>query len=80
MSRPAPRISPSEIVAGVRLDPSGAHQLEVAVPSGVVGMRYSRDQVDQLERVIKAWREVIAFEDGRTTEIHNPRFIPLEVR
>ena len=80
MSGRAPRIRPSEIVAGVRLDPSGAHQLEVAVPSGVIGMCFARDQVDQLERAIKAWREVVAFDDVRTTEIYNPRFIPLEVR
>ena len=78
--RGQPRIAIDEIVAGARLQPSGAHELVVDARSNVVGVRYSLDQVDQLERAIRRFREVVAFEDGRTTEIHNPRFIPLEVR
>lgn len=80
MTRPAPRITPREIVAGVRLQPSGAHELEVAVPGGVVGMRFSRDQVGSLKRVIEAFEEQVAFEDGRSgPELRAPKFVPIEV-
>lgn len=79
MSRPLPRYAPPEIVAGLHLSPAGAHELEIAVPSGIVGMKFGRDQVDQLERAIARYRERVAFEDGRSGEIRNPRFIPLEI-
>ena len=80
MSRPAPRITPREIVAGVKLDPNGAHELEITVPGGIVGMKFSRDQVAQLERLLERYRALVAVEDGSTIERHNPRFVAIEVR
>jgi hypothetical protein len=80
MSRPAPRITPREIVAGVKLDPNGAHELEISVPGNIVGMRFGRDHVDQLEKVLARYRALVAVEDGSTVERHNPRFVAIEVR
>lgn len=80
MNRPLPRIAVTEIVAGVKLDPNGAHELEITVPGGIVGMRFNRDQVDQLEAIIAQYRARVAVEDGSTVERHNPRFVGLEVR
>ncbi len=80
MNRPLPRIAPREIVAGVKLDPNGAHELEISVPGGIVGMKFTRDQVDQLERLLARYRALVAVEDGSTIERHNPRFVAIEVR
>lgn len=74
--RPAPRISPSEIVAGVWLNPNCAHQLEVAVPSGVVAMKFDRDQVAQLKEAIAEFETVVTFDDGGSDR-HHAKFIPL---
>ena len=76
--RPVPRITPSAIIAGIRFDPNGAHQLEVAVPGEIVGMRFSRDQVEQLDRVIAEFRRAVLFEDGGPDR-HRPHFVPIEV-
>ncbi len=80
MNRPLPRIAVSEIVAGVKLDPNGAHELEITVPGGIVGMKFNRDQVDQLEAIIAEYRGKVAVADGSTVEMHNPRFVAIEVR
>lgn len=80
MNRPLPRIAVSAIVAGVKLDPNGAHELEIAVPGGIVGMRFSRDQAAQLEQVLAQYRAIVATEDGSTVERRNPRFVGIEVR
>ena len=81
MSRPAPRIRVAEIAARLILDPSGAHELEVAAPHNIVSMRFSRDQVDELEQAIVLFKRRITFEDGRSgPEPTSRRSIPLEDR
>lgn len=75
--RRAPRISVREIVAAAILDPNGAHQLEVAVPNGVVGMKFTRDQVLQLKGAIASFEAETARADGGP-DFHNPRTVPLE--
>ncbi|MFP9138719.1 hypothetical protein ACLI1C_16185 [Devosia sp. XGJD_8] len=76
--RQAPRITPSDIVAGVILDPNGGHLLEVAVPSGIVGMRFTADQVPQLESAIAQFKAATTRADGGP-DFHNRKFIPLEI-
>jgi hypothetical protein len=76
--RPAPRITPGDIVAMAILDPSGTHFLEVAVPSGIVGMRFDTGQVDQLEAAIAEFKAQAARADGGP-DFHNRRLVPLEI-
>lgn len=78
MSRPAPRISPAEIVARVILDPNGAHLLEVAVPSGIVGMKFTANQVPQLKEAIAQYEAQTVRADGGP-DFHNRRIVPLEI-
>ena len=78
MTRPAPRIRPSEIVARLVFKPNGGHQLEVAVPSNVVSMIFDEDQIPQLERAIAEWRAKVNYEEGRGSPFQ--RSIPLEIR
>ncbi len=79
MTRPAPRITVPEIVARVRLNPSGAHQLELAVPGNVVSMILDSGQVEQLDAAIDDYRRRVAFVDGGPDLLH-PRSVPLETR
>lgn len=76
--RPPPRIAVAEIVARAVFNPSGAHQLEIAVPSGLVSMTFEAQHVPQLERAIARFREHITFEEGRETA--RVKSIPLETR
>lgn len=77
--RPAPRVALPEIAARLILDPQGAHELEVAAPSNIVSMRFSRDQVVQLKHAIELFDRRITFEDGRSgPELRGKRSIPLE--
>lgn len=76
--RPAPRITPGQIVAMAILDPSGGHFLEVAVPSGVVGMRFDAGQVEQLKTAIAQFEAQARRADGGP-DFHNRKAVPLEV-
>jgi hypothetical protein len=76
--RQAPRITPGDIVAMAIIDPSGLHLLEVAVPSGIVGMRFDTGQVEQLKAAIEAFEAQTVRADGGP-DFHNRRSIPLEV-
>jgi len=76
--RPAPRIEISEIVARAIIDPSGGHLLEVAVPSGVVGMRFTHEQVRQLKSAIADFEAQAVVADGGP-EFHHRRSVPLGV-
>lgn len=79
--RPPPRISVPAIAARLILDPGGAHELEVAAPHNIVAMRFSRDQVAQLESAIGRFKELIRFEEAQPgREPTRTKFIPLEVR
>jgi hypothetical protein len=80
VSRPAPRITPRAIIARLVFRPNGGHQLEVAVPSGIVSMVFEEDQIPQLERVIAQWRERVTFEEGRGGSVQFQKSIPLESR
>ncbi|UYN98378.1 MAG: hypothetical protein KIT02_10410 [Devosia sp.] len=79
MSRPAPRIEVRDIVARGIFDPSGAHLLEVAVPSGVVGMRFTLAQVEQLKIAITAFETEAISKDGGP-DFYYRKAVPLEVR
>ncbi len=57
--RPPPIIRPEAIAARAHIEP-GAAFLEIAVPHGIVGMRFDAGQVDQLERAIRGFRETVA--------------------
>lgn len=77
--RPAPRIHVADIAVGLILDPNGAHELEVAAPHNIVSMRFTRDQVDQLEQAIVRFKRRVTFEDGRSgPDLRSRRFIALE--
>jgi hypothetical protein len=78
-NRPAPRIAPREIVARAVFQPAGSHQLEIAVPSGVVSMVFEEDMIPQIERAIASFREKVAFEEGRGG-VQFQKSIPLETR
>ena len=78
MSRPAPCIAMPEIIARAHLDPNGAHSLEIAVPSGIVGMRFPADLVPQLKRAIAQYEAETIRADGGP-DFYNPRTIPLEI-
>lgn len=77
--RPPPIVKPAEIVARGWLSPSGAHTMEIAVPSAIVGFELGADQVDYLERAIAQWKQQVTFEDGRG-EVRNRRPFAIEVR
>lgn len=77
MSGRAPRISVAEIAAAVILDPNGGHLLEVAVPSGIVAMRFTPDQVPQLKKAIAGYEAEAARADGGP-DFFRQKFIPLE--
>lgn len=77
--RPAPRIEVADIVARAILDPSGHHQLEVAVPSGIVGMKFNAGQVAQLKTAIALFEAETTRADGGR-DFHNRKSIPIEVR
>ena len=84
MNRHAPvarhaRIDVEEILARVLLDPNGSHQLEVVVPSEVVGMRFNAAQVEQLEIACAAYRTAVTHADGGP-DFYNPKAIPIEVK
>lgn len=79
MSRPAPRITPEEIIARVILDPNGGHQLEIAVPSEIVGMKFSAAQVRQLEQACARFRSITIEADGGP-DFHNRKMVSIEVR
>jgi hypothetical protein len=76
--RSAPRIDVREIVARAILDPNGAHQLEVAVPSGVVAMRFTREQVAQLKTAIGDFEAQTVRADGGP-DFHNRKTVPVGV-
>jgi hypothetical protein len=76
--RPAPRITPGDIVAMAIIEPSGQHFLEVAVPSGIVGMRFDAGQVAQLKTAIEQFETQTIRADGGP-DFHNRKSIPLEV-
>lgn len=76
--RPAPRIELADIVARVILEPSGRHLLEVAVPSGIVGIKFTADQVPQLKAAIAQYEAVTIRADGGP-DFHNRKSIPIEV-
>jgi hypothetical protein len=76
--RPAPRITPGDIVAMAIIDPSGSHFLEVAVPSGIVGMRFDAGQVAQLEAAIAEFKAQAMRADGGP-DFHNRKLVPLEI-
>ncbi|WEK04542.1 MAG: hypothetical protein P0Y65_20595 [Candidatus Devosia phytovorans] len=76
--RPAPRITPGEIVARAILYPNGAHLLEVAVPSGIVGMKFDAGQVAQLEAAIVEFKAQAVSADGGP-DFHHIKSVPLEV-
>jgi hypothetical protein len=80
MNRPAPRYRPQEIVAGVWLDPNGAHELEIAIPGNIVAMKFSRDQVNELKRAIAGFEETVTVVDGHGHEVYRGRMVPLEVK
>lgn len=79
MTRPAPRYHAKSIIAGVVLDPNGAHLLQVAAPGEIVTMQFDRAQVDQLAQAIDAYRAQVTRADGGP-DFHNRRFVPLEAR
>ena len=79
MNRPAPRITPAEIIARVILDPNGGHQLEVAVPSEIVGMKFSAEQVRQLETACAAFRNLTIQADGGP-DFYNRKTVAVEVK
>lgn len=79
MSRPVPRIQTDEIVTRGWLDPSGAHTMEIAVPSGIVGLQLTVGQVEQLDRAIDEFRARVNLEEGKA-EILNRRPFAIEVR
>lgn len=79
MRRPGPRIEVRDIVARAIFDPSGAHLLEVAVPSGVVGMRFTIAQVEQLKSAIAAFETEAISKDGGP-DFYYRQSVPLEVR
>lgn len=79
MSRPAPRIEVRDIVARGIFDPSGAHLLEVAVPSGVVSMQFNTAQVQQLKSAIAAFEAEGIVKDGGP-DFHYRKSVPLEVK
>lgn len=74
--RPAPRIEVRDIVALAILEPNGAHLLEVAVPSGVVAMRFNREQVRQLKSAIAAYEAETIRADGGP-DFHNRKVVPV---
>lgn len=76
--RAAPRITPGDIVARAILNPAGDHLLEVAVPSGIVGMRFNHQQVAQLKSAIASFEAQSIRADGGP-DFHNSRSVPLEV-
>ncbi len=76
MSRPAPRIAVRDIVARAILDPAGGHMLEVAVPSGVVAMKFNREQVAQLKGAIAEFEANTIVADGGP-DFHHRKSIPL---
>jgi hypothetical protein len=78
MSRGSPIYQPPSIIARGWLSPNGAHTLEIAVPSGIVGFEIGADQVEYLERAIAAWKQHVMFADGGG-EIRNRRPFPIEV-
>ena len=78
MSRAAPCIDMREIVARAHLDPNGAHQLEIAVPSGIVAMKFSADQVPQLKLAIAQYEAETIRADGGP-DFYNPKTIHLEI-
>lgn len=75
--RGAPRITPGDIVARAILYPSGDHRLEVAVPSGVVGMYFDACQVAQLKAAIAQFEAQAIRADGGP-DFHHRKTIPLE--
>lgn len=78
--RSAPRITPSEIIARLVFKPNGGHQLEVAVPSGIVGMVFEEHHIPQLERAIAQYRERVRFEEAMPgQESERAKSIPLVV-
>lgn len=74
--RPAPRIEVRDIVAMAILEPNGGHLLEVAVPSGVVAMRFNREQVRQLKSAIAAYEAETIRADGGP-DFHNRKVVPV---
>lgn len=78
MTRPAPCINMPEMIARAHLDPNGAHSLEIAVPSGIVGMKFSANQVPQLKRAIEQFEAETIRADGGP-DFYNPRTVPLEI-
>lgn len=73
------RIAVEEILARALLDPNGQHYLEVVVPSEVVGMRFTGDQVRQLEAACAQFRTVTSVADGGP-DFHNRKFVSIEVK
>lgn len=76
--RQAPRITPGDIVARAILYPSGEHRLEVAVPSGIVGMYFNAGQVAQLKTAIAQFEAQAMRADGGP-DFHHRKSVPLEV-
>ena len=64
MNRSLPQIQTPEIIALAEFRPSGEAVLLVGFP-GQPDVPYTRDQVDQLEEKIAAFKRQCMFEDGR---------------
>jgi hypothetical protein len=68
MNRPLPSRPEAEIVAMAIFEPSGTQYLAVAITGTPVDVLYTRDQVDQLEEKIAAFKRAVTFEDARPIE------------
>jgi len=68
MNRPLPKLPEAEIVAMAVFEPAGTHYLEVAIAGTPVDVLYTRDQVEQLEEKIAAFKRASIMEDVRAVE------------
>lgn len=68
MNRPLPERAAAEVTAMAVFEPSGRHYLEVCIAGTPIDVVYTRDQVEQLEEKIAAFKRVATFEDGRPVE------------
>lgn len=76
--RRAPVIEPRDIVIGCELDPNGAHKLVIETSSGIVGMKFSLDQVAVIERAMADMRTLVVQVDAGA-DFYTTRFKPLAV-
>ncbi|WP_173087334.1 hypothetical protein [Devosia sp. 1635] len=79
MPRLGPRIPVEDIIARAVLEPSGAHKLEVSVPSEVFGMTFHQGHVPMLKSIIAQFEAVTMQADGGPN-FYNRRIVPIEVK